>query len=84
MEEPSFQELWNQEREIFESRYGKDDVCDRPPLTTAELKLLGSVRCVTPQQYAEGATLRGGGRILGDVVGWVRDGYVVRFPRGVE
>jgi hypothetical protein len=78
MEEPSFQELWNHEREIFESRYGKDDVCDRPPLTTEELKNLGAVRCVTPQMWVEGVTLRGGGKVKLDVVGWVRDGYVVR------
>ena len=78
MTEKTYQEQWDCEREIFEARYGKDDVCDRPPLTTEELKKLGTVRCITPQMWVEGVTLRGGVTVTLDVLGWVRDGYVVR------
>ena len=78
MEPVSFDELWKEEREVFEARFGKDDICDRPPFTSEELKTLGVVRCVTPQMWAEGVTLRGGVTIKLEVLGWVRDGYVVR------
>lgn len=78
VEPVSFDDLHKVEREVFEARYGKDDVCDRPPLTSTELKSLGQVRCVTPQMWAEGVTLRGGVTVKLEVLGWVRDGYVVR------
>lgn len=77
MEPVSFNDLYKVERDVFEARYGKDDVCDRPPLTTEELLALGQVRCVTPQMWADGVTLRGGVTVKLEVLGWVRDGYVV-------
>lgn len=78
MEPVSFDDLHKVEREVFEARYGRDDVCDRPPLTTEELRTLGQVRCITPQVLSEGVTLRGGVTVKLEVLGWVRDGYVVR------
>lgn len=66
---PTFDELWKREREIFETNFGCCDVCDMPPLTTAELNKLGRVRCVTPRIYHEGK--------YGNVLGWIRDGFVV-------